>query len=154
MKTRVFFAATVVIFLLMASLLHAADGPAGPSWTFVGYTKYRDPIYLDTSRLTKESPQESLAICRITPSAKSRFLRQIQGELRKAKIPSAGFRYMEISAGIDCGKKVIRFPAVKYFTADGRLLHSDEDPGARWTPIAPGSRWDSLRGNVCGKEPR
>jgi len=60
---------------------------------------------------------------------------------------------VEISAGIQCRNKAIRFVGAKYFTADGRLLHSNEEPTARWSPIASGSLWDSLRGNVCGREP-
>ncbi|MDX9823289.1 MAG: hypothetical protein RBT20_15265 [Syntrophales bacterium] len=152
MKVRICLAAAVAIFA-MTALLHAADRPAGKSWTFVGFTKYRDAVYLDPDRLARKSPEEFLAVCRIAPSAKSRYLRQIQTEFRKVKKSSAGFRYVEISAGIQCRNKTIRFVGVKYFTADGRLLHSHEEPGAPWSPIASGSLWDSLRGSVCGKGP-
>ncbi|HOG16306.1 MAG TPA: hypothetical protein PLB96_03085 [Syntrophales bacterium] len=149
---RAFILSAAAAIFLMTAPLQAADGPAAEPWTFVGYTKYRDAVYLDSSRLTKRSPDESLAVCRIAPSGKSRYTRQVQAEIRKAKKSSAGFRYLEISAGIDCRNKAIRFVGVRYFTADGRLLHANEEPDAPWKPVAAGSLWDSLRGSVCGKE--
>jgi len=152
MKVRL-VAITIFAILQAAVPLPAAGGPEGTSWVFVGFTKYRDAVYLDESRLVRKSAESVAAVCRIAPSQKSRYFKQVLAELRKAKKSSTGFRYVEILSEVGCRENALRFLGVTYFSIHGEILHAKQEPAAPWTPVQPGSLWDALRKNACGRKP-
>jgi len=67
-------------FVLLGS--HGYAGAAEESkWSFVGFTKYRDALFIDKARLSRPSTGKVLVSARIEPSAKSLFRRNIKREI-------------------------------------------------------------------------
>lgn len=141
----------LLLLAAVLSPLRADAATTGPKWAFVGYTKYRDALFIDLNRLTCEANQRRQAWSRITPAEQSGYLRQIRRDLKKVKKKPDEFRYVEVLKEIGCRNRQIRHLRVVYFRPDGSVIHATRDDGPAWKSVHAGSLWDSLLTTVCEK---
>ena len=123
----------------------------GAEWVFVGFTKYRDALFIDMSRLACETDQRPQVWSRITPAERSKYYKQIRRDLSKVNINPQEFRYLEVLNEIDCRNRRIRYLKIIYFRPDGRVIHDTRDDGPVWKSVYSGSLWDNLLTTVCQK---
>jgi hypothetical protein len=128
-----------------------AAGISDAKWAFVGFTKYRDALFIDMNRLSVEADMQIQIWSRITPSDHSKYLRQIRRDLRTAGKSSRDFRYIETLNEIDCRNNRIRYLKVIYYQDDGSVIHATRDDNPQWKLINSGSLWDSLRVMACDR---
>lgn len=142
-------------FLCLLMLLAAfspgrvAAGTTGAKWLFVGFTKYRDALFIDINRMTLEADPRVRIWSRITPAERSKYYRQIQRDLKKVKKTPSEFRYLETLNEIHCANRQIRYLKVIYFRPDGSVIHATRDDRPSWKTVRSGSLWDSLMATVC-----
>lgn len=139
-----------LLMLLAVCCPSRADaGTAEANWVFVGFTKYRDALFIDMNRLTREADQRAQVWSRITPAERSKYYRQIRWDLKKINKMSPEFRYVETLNETNCRSRQIRYLEVIYFNRDGQVIHATRDDRPSWRSVHSGSLWDSLLGNVC-----
>jgi hypothetical protein len=119
-------------------------------WTFMGFTKYRDALYIETNSISHPSPHIVWVWSFIAPSEKSKYLQQIKREVEKSKKPAGGLKSTEILNEIDCTKNRIRYLQIVYLNSDGSIIHSSDNTDPGWKIINPGSLWQNMRNAVCG----
>ena len=124
----------------------------GAKWVFVGFTKYRDALFIDMNRLTREADRRVQVWSRITPAERSKYYKQIQRDLKKIEKTSPEFRYVETLNEMNCRSRQIRYLEVIYFSWDGQVIHATRDDRPSWRSVYSGSLWDSLLGNVCNEK--
>ncbi len=143
--------AALAVFLLIVALFSSPSCAAGSGrWELIGFTKYRDALFLDRSSLTRDAGGKAAAEVKIAPSRKSKYFREIRADLRRAGKSDRGFKYALIRSEVDCPAAKIRHVRISYHRKDGKMIHSAGNPDAGWKPVEPGSLWDSLRNAVCG----
>jgi hypothetical protein len=136
------------IFILLGSRGYAlATEESG--WSFVGFTKYRDALFIDKAHLNRPSPGQVLVSARIEPSAKSLFRKNIKREIPQYKNASKSFKYLVLEMELSCRSHRMRFLKIQFFSATGKILHTAADPEAPWKPVRSGSLWKDLEGAVC-----
>ncbi|MFA6412354.1 MAG: surface-adhesin E family protein [Syntrophales bacterium] len=119
------------------------------TWSFVGFTKYRDAIFIDKAHLSRPSAGKVLVSARIEPSAKSLFRKNIKREVPQYKNSLKKFRYLVLETELSCLEHRMRFREIQFFDKAGKVLHTAADPEAPWKPVKPGSLWKDLEDAVC-----
>jgi hypothetical protein len=127
-------------------------GTTGGKWVFVGFTKYRDALFIDMNRLSREADQQAQVWSRITPAERSKYYKQIQRDLKKVNEAPREFRYLETLNEINCTNRQIRYLKVLYFRPDGSVIHATRDDRPSWKSVHSGSLWDSLLAAVCDQK--
>jgi hypothetical protein len=142
-----------LLMLLAVCCPSRADaGTAEAKWVFVGFTKYRDALFIDMNRLTREADRQAQVWSRITPAERSKYYKQIQRDLKKINKTSPEFRYVETLNEMNCRSRQIRYLEVIYFSREGQVIHATRDDRPSWRSVYSGSLWDSLLGNVCDQK--
>lgn len=152
MKNR--FLLFVFLFLMCLSFVKLTPGFAESKkekWGFMGFTKYRDALYIETNSITHSSQNIYWVWSLMAPSEKSRYLQQVKNELQKSNKSTDGLKYIEVLNQIDCTNKRIRYMRILYLTKEGKMIHSAEATDQEWKAIYPGSLWHAIQNNVCGK---
>ncbi|MFB3925998.1 MAG: surface-adhesin E family protein [Syntrophales bacterium] len=152
MQSAVFRTAWVILLFFVFTGSAAFSSGADPSrWKLVGFTKYRDALFLDRESLERLPGDTLKATVKISPSPKSKFLRQLRKEL-KARGKSAGFLgHVEYSMEIDCRANAMRFIHAAYYRKDGKLIYERDYTADGWKPVTAGSLWDMLHESACSK---
>ena len=119
------------------------------TWSFVGFTKYRDAIFIDKTHLSRPSTGKVLVSARIEPSAKSLFRKKIKREVPQYKKSLKNFKYLILEVELACPESRIRFREIQFFDKAGEVLHTAANPEAPWKPVKPGSLWKDLEKAVC-----
>lgn len=138
-----------LLVFLSASCPFSAFAESGEHWAFVGFTKYRDALFIDQNRLTGEADQRRQVWSRITPAERSAYFRQIRRNLKKDKKNPNEFRYIEVLNEVDCQSRQIRYLGVAYFRRDGHVISAVRDERPAWQAVHAGSLWDNLLTMVC-----
>ncbi len=142
----------IAIAGVLLSWFGAVDAPAGQEpWSLVGFTKYRDAVFVTMAGAAYPSPNVVRVWTKIAPSEKSKYHRQITRELKKAGKPLRGLSYTEILNEIDCAGGKLRLLKIVYFNRQGGVIHAASGFGAAWKEIYPGSLWEELRKAACTK---
>jgi hypothetical protein len=136
-------------YVALMGLLPICAEAGEVKWVFMGFTKYRDALYIEMNSVYYPSHTIAGAWSLIAPSIKSKYLQEVKRELKKAKISSSGFKYAEILNEIDCTNNKIRYLQIVYFDKEGETIHSATASDVEWKTISPGSLWDTLRKTVC-----
>jgi hypothetical protein len=140
------------IFIIGASFMGAnpvyAQG-GKEQWILVGFTKYRDALYIEKKSIARPSPDNVWVWSLIAPSEKSRYRQEVKGELKKLKISAKGLKHTEILNEIECRGNRIRFLQIVYFTAEGSIIHSAASADQEWKIIYPGSLWQNIQSAAC-----
>ncbi len=118
-------------------------------WIFVGFTKYRDALYIEKKSVSRPSPDIAWVWSLIAPSEKSKYRQEIKEDLKKLKKSAKGLKYTEILNEIDCRGSRIRFLQIIYFHAQGSIIHSAVSADQEWKPIYPGSLWQNMQSTAC-----
>jgi hypothetical protein len=139
---------TLILLAALAPLGAAAESTEA-KWAFVGFTKYRDGLFIDMNRLTDEADQRRQVWSRITPAEHSGYIKRIRRNLMQAGKNSGEFRYVEILNELNCQDRRIRYLKGVYFHRDGRVIHAVGDDAPVWKAVHAGSLWDSLLTAVC-----
>jgi hypothetical protein len=140
------------IFFIGASFLGATPvyAQAGKEqWAFVGFTKYRDALYIEKKSVSYPSPDIAWVWSLIAPSEKSKYRQEVKEDLKKFKKPAKGLKYIEILNEIDCRGSRIRFLQIVYFSAQGSIIHSAASADQEWKIIYPGSLWQNMQSTAC-----
>ena len=141
-----------IIFFAVASFLGAtpACAQAGKEqWIFVGFTKYRDALYIEEKSVSYLSSDIARAWFLIAPSAKSKYRQEVKGELKKLNKSAKGLKYTEILNEIECRGNRIRFLQILYLNAQGSIIHSAVSADQEWKIIYSGSLWQNIQSAAC-----
>lgn len=139
----------VLILLVVLIPLKVGAESTEAKWAFVGFTKYRDALFIDMHRLTGEADQRRQVWSRITPAEHSGYLKHIRRNLTRIGKNTSEFRYLEIFNEIDCRQRRIRYSKSVYFRRDGHVIHAVHDDAPVWKTVHAGSLWDGLLTTVC-----
>jgi hypothetical protein len=147
---------STVFFIFFAYLALVGGGPinaeAGEvNWVFMGFTKYRDALYIELNSISYPSPASAGVWSLIAPSKKSKYLQEVKRELHTVNKSAGGFWCVEIWNEIDCQNDRIRHIQIVYFNKDGQSIHSATASDGEWKAISSGSLWDTMRNTVCKK---
>jgi hypothetical protein len=142
---------TVMGILLLAATAAFAEQPAG-QWRLTGFTKYRDGLFADMSRLSHPSPETARIWVRIAPSARSKYLQSINDYLNSAGKAGRGFKFIEILCEFNCTEDKVRFLSFAYLDKSGRAIHAADEPGPSWFYIPPGNLWGNVEKAACEKQ--
>ena len=136
--------------ILLLTILGAVAEAGGEKWHFIGFTRYRDPLYVDMTRIQEKADGFHSVWTRIIPAENSLFRRQFRQDLHRiGKLPQA-VKYLEMNKEIDCTGSRIRHMKLIYYDNRDRVLTSKGNPKAPWKPIVTGSLWPELQKAVCG----
>lgn len=141
-----------IILLVCASFLGTTCmcAEAGnEQWIFVGFTKYRDALYIEKKSVSYPSPDTARVWSMIAPSEKSKYREEVKGELKKLKKSAKGLKYIEILNEIECRGNRIRFLQIVYFNAEGSIIDSVPSADYDWKTIYPGSLWQNIQSAGC-----
>lgn len=119
------------------------------TWIFVGFTKYRDALFIDKAHLSRPAAGKVLVTARIEPSAKSLFRRNIKREVPQYNKSLKNFKYLVLDMELACPGHRMRFLKIQFLAEKGKVLHTAADPEAPWKSVKPGSLWKDLEGAVC-----
>lgn len=140
------FLCTVFVFFMLVPIVEAADG----KWVFIGYTRYRDPLYADMSRM-EVKPNGMIGIwTRITVAESSLFRGQLRRDLHRTGKSEKNVKYLDMKKEINCQGNRIRHLGLTYYDYRDRVLATTGNVKAPWKPILPGSLWPDLQKAVCG----
>jgi len=142
-----FIISFIVTFFLGATPACAQAGKE--QWIFVGFTKYRDALYMEKNSVSYPSPEIARVWSLIAPSEKSKYREEVKGELKKLKKSAKGLKYTEILNEIECRGNKIRFLQIFYFNAEGSIIHSAPSADQEWKIIYSGSLWQNMQSSVC-----
>ncbi|MGZ6237273.1 MAG: surface-adhesin E family protein [Syntrophales bacterium] len=133
--------------LLAANPIYAQTGKE--QWIFVGFTKYRDALYIDEKSISYPSPDIARVWSLVAPSKRSKYRQEVKSELKKLKKSAKGLKYAEILNEIECRGNRIRFMQIFYFNAEGSIIHSAASADQEWKIIYPGSLWQNMQSAAC-----
>ncbi len=138
-------ALAVLLMAFFAVSLSAAD-----QWKLVGFTKYRDALFMDAGSISHISGEGLTVRVKIAPSRKSKYFAEIRKELKKAGKSDRGFKAAEIFTEVDCTGSRIRYLSIVYRKKSGGVIHWAQNPDAEWRRIERGSLWHALQKTACG----
>jgi len=138
-----------MISAIISTGLHA--GGNEQDWTLTGFTKYRDAIFLHNKSTSYLLDNRVRAWIIIEPSVKSKYLREAQGELKKAGRPSKDLRYIEILNQIDCAGNQIHQEKILYLNGNGGTIFFISHAVPKWKAIDRTNIWFGLLKKVCNK---
>jgi hypothetical protein len=133
----------------MPASLQAEKGT--DNWHITGYTKYRDAVFADVSRLTAPAPGIKAIWVKIAPAKKSPYLLMINEYLEKVKKNDKGFRSIEILCEINCSGHLIRFVKFMYFDNSGNVIHTALETNPQWLLILQGNIWFNVEKEACNR---
>ena len=119
------------------------------TWSFVGFTKYRDAIFIDKTHMSRPSSGKVLVSARIEPAAKSLLRKSIQREIPQDKNKAKNFKYLILEMEMSCRSHRMRILKLQFCSAAGKIIHTAADPEAAWKTVGSGSLWKDLEGAVC-----
>lgn len=143
----VFFA--VCLFLIIPAPLWAEKMTA--NWRITGYTKYRDAIFADISRLATPTPETKSIWVKLAPSSRSQYLRLINEYLQTVNKSDKGFSSIEILCEIKCTSHLIRFTKFVYLDNTRNIIHEVDDTNPGWLLILQGNIWYNLEKETCSE---
>jgi hypothetical protein len=135
-------------FVLVGSSGYSLAAEKGP-WSFVGFTKYRDALFIDKARLSHPSTGKVLVTAMIKPSAKSLFRRSIKREIPQYRKSLNNFKYLVLEMELICPEDRMRFLNIQFLDANNKILHNSADLKAPWKPVKTGTLWKDLEKAVC-----
>ncbi len=144
-----FAAFCFIVAVCLCSGPGTAQAGEGERWTLLGFTKYRDAVFIDKNS-TDASSGRIKSLAKIAPSEKSAYGREVRRDLKRSGKNATAFKYVEIQSETDCRDGRMRFLQIRYFTRDGKVLHSVSYPDPKWKDVQSGTLWDKLRKAVCG----
>lgn len=144
-------AAVAAMVLLLLSSTAAAQDSSSP-WRLTGFTKHRDGLFVDMSRVSFPSPGIARVWVKLNPSAKSRYLASINEYLERINMSGRGFKTIEIQCELDCSKDRIRFLRFAYFDKIGNMFHAADQDKPAWLIVPPGNLWGTVIKEVCPKK--
>lgn len=144
------FLVFIILVSFVGSLAFSAQS-GEEKWTFAGFTKYRDAIFINKNNISYQSHDTARVWAKIAPSEKSKYYREIKRELKKSKKSSKGFKYTELLTDIDCAGNRIRYLQIIYFNTEGTVIYATSHTETAWKKIHPGSLWENIQKTVCNK---
>ena len=143
----IFFA--VCLFLIMPAPLLAEK--MTDKCRITGYTKYRDAVFADISRLTTPTLETKSIWVKIAPANRSQYLLLINEYLQTVNKNDKGFRSIEILCEINCANHLIRFTKFVYFDNNGNIIHEADETNPGWLLILQGNIWYNVEKEACGE---
>jgi hypothetical protein len=143
-------AVAVSSLLLITAHIAVAEQSAGP-WRLTGFTKYRDGLFADTSRLSRPSPETAMIWVRLAPSVRSKYLKMINDYLVSVKKSGRGFKFIEIQCEFNCPANRLRFLKFVYLDKTGKTIHAVDESSPSWFYIPPGNLWGNVEKLACEK---
>ena len=132
--------------------LMVAEVEAGKEeWRHVGFTRYRDALYVDMNRTQTLRPGILSVWTRITPAENSLFRGRLRQDLQRLGKSARNVKYLEMNKEIDCQGHRIRHVKLMYYDRRDRLLASTGDSRSSWKTIQAGSLWPDLQKAVCNR---
>ena len=119
------------------------------NWRLTGYTKYRDAVFADISRLASPTPDTKSIWVKIAPANKSQYFRIINEYLQTVNKSDKGFRSIEILCEINCPSHLIRFTRFVYFDQTGSAFHEAYETNLTWLLILQGNIWYNVEKEAC-----
>jgi len=144
---RFFLGMLLSVFILGGSLRAVAAG--GNPWSFAGFTKYRDALYIDKTRLDRTDGGRVVFPVLIKPAPQSLFRSNIKKEIPVYNKSWQDFQSLVLVMEMDCREKRLRFLVIQFRDAADKALHTATDARAPWRAVKPGSLWQELAGTVC-----
>lgn len=139
----------VCLFLITSSPLFAEK--ITDKWRITGYTKYRDAVFADISRLASPTPDTKSIWVKIVPANKSQYFRMINEYLQTVNKSDKGFRSIEILCEINCASHLIHFTKFVYFDNFGNIIHEAYETNPGWLLILQGNIWYNVEKETCGE---
>ena len=139
----------VCLFLIMPATL-SAEKMTG-TWRITGYTKYRDAVFADISRIAIPTPETKSIWVKIAPSSRSQYLRLINEYLQTVNKSDKGFSSIEILCEINCASHLIRFTKFVYLDNARNIIHQADATSPIWLLILQGNIWYNVEKEACGK---
>jgi hypothetical protein len=121
------------------------------NWHITGYTKYRDAVFADISRITASASGTKSTWVKIAPASKSQYFQMINEYLQTVNKSGNSFRSIEILCEIDCVSHLIRFTKFVYFDTSGNIIHEAYETNLGWLAILQGNIWYNVEKEVCGQ---
>ena len=118
-------------------------------WRLTGYTKYRDAVFADISRLTSPTSGTKAIWIKIAPANKSQYFQIINEYLQTINKSDKGFRSIEILCEINCASHLIRFMKFVYFDNSGKIIHEIDETNLGWLTIIQGNIWYNVEKEAC-----
>lgn len=135
-------------FVLVGSCGYVLAADEG-KWSFVGFTKYRDALFIDKASLSRPSPGKVFVSARIAPSPNSLFRKNIRRDIPRYNNSLKNFKYLVLEMELSCPSHRMRFLKTQFFSEGGKAMHTAADPAAPWKPVKPGSLWKDMESVVC-----
>ena len=142
-----FFA--VCLFLIIPTPLWAEKMTA--NWRITGYTKYRDAIFADISRIASPTAETKSIWVKLAPSNRSQYLRMINEYLQTVNKKDKGFNSIEILCEINCANHLIRFTKFVYLDNTRNIIHEADAINTMWLLILQGNIWYNVEKETCGE---
>ena len=142
------FLCAVLMFMLLVPAVEAGDG----KWVFIGYTRYRDPLYADLSRMEIKQNGVIGVWTRITVAESSLFRGQLRRDLQRTGKSEKNVKYLDMKKEINCQNSRIRHLGLTYYDSRDRVMATTGNAKAPWKPILPGSLWPDLQKTVCAEK--
>jgi hypothetical protein len=120
-------------------------------WRITGYTKYRDAVFADISRLSSPTPYTKSIWVKIAPANKSQYFRMINEYLQTVNKNDKGFRSIEILCEINCASHLIPFTKFMYLNNSGNIIHEVNETNLGWFLILQGNIWYNVEKEACGE---
>ncbi|MCX7816165.1 MAG: hypothetical protein N2317_01465 [Syntrophales bacterium] len=145
MRKKFFLFTTTFFIIWIVSTVKAEEG----KWRFIGFTRFRDALYVDMTR-TKPIRGGTLNVwSRIKPAKNNLLRKNLKKDFVKAQKSVEDLSHIELQKEINCSGDRIRHLKIVYFDKKGNVLLEKRNPGAPWQLIKPGSLWEALRNAVC-----
>jgi hypothetical protein len=141
-----------ILFLVCLFLMNPAQLLAEKmtdNWRITGYTKYRDAVFADISRLASPAPDTKSIWVKIAPTNKSQYFLMINEYLQTVGKSDKGFRSIEILCEINCATHLIRFTKFAYFDNSGNIIHEVDETNLIWLAIIQGNIWFNVEKEAC-----
>jgi len=139
----------VYLFLIIPAPLSAEKMTA--NWRITGYTKYRDAVFADISRLAAPTPETKSIWVKLAPSNRSQYSRMINEYLQTVNKSDKGFSSIEILCEINCASHLIRFTKFVYLDNARNIIHQADATSPIWLLILQGNIWYNVEKEACGK---
>jgi hypothetical protein len=137
----------ICLFLILPATLSAER--ATDNWRITGYTKYRDAVFADISRITSNATGTKSIWVKIAPANKSQYFRLINEYLLTVNKIDKGFRSIEILCEINCPSHLIRFTKFVYFDNSQNIIHEVDETNLGWLLILQGNIWYNVEKEAC-----
>jgi hypothetical protein len=145
-----------IIFFVICLLLITSNSIAAEKmtdrWHITGYTKYRDAVFVDISRLTFPTPGTVTIWVKIAPAGKSGYFRLVNEYLASVNKSDKGFKSIEILCEINCSGHLIRFSRFMYFDASGNVIHAVDETNPQRYLIEQGNPWYNVEKEACAEK--